>query len=236
MGELATEHYCKKYEGKYPDEPERKFRMTLKYLLPDEESDYSMYTEGWKGLNWSNLSQNFKTADHGNIRYINDFESEPFLNKWDGRSVEQGRDKWIDGNNISLLIDLAKDPKKVLNKYEEEMAAVFLSQGILEKCGNGLKVMLPIFSQKVSEEINSIIKKAVEPNAKEAAEVIGEDIEKILLPYVRKDLMSNFIHWDMRMFFQPINVVMYHALYESEYLSKPDDFERSAAGLLLITE
>lgn len=236
VGELATEYYCQKYEDKYPDEPERTFRMTVKYLLPDEESDYSMYTEKWKGLNWSNLSQGFKTAEHGYVRYINDFEYDPFPNKWDGKSVEQGRDKWIDGNNISLLIDLAENPKKILNKYEEEMAAEFLSQGILTKCDNGLKVMLPIFTEKISGEINDIIRKAIQPIAEETAEVIGADIEKILLPYVRKDLMSNFIHWDMRMFFQPINVVMYYALYESDYLSKPDDFERSAAGLLLITE
>lgn len=236
VGELATESYCKKYEEKYPDEPERSFRMTVKYLLPDEEEDWSMYTEKWKGMSWSNLWQGFKTADHGFVSYINDFEQEPFPNKWDGKSLEVGRDKWINGNNISLLLDLAENPQKPLNKYEEEIASEFLSQGILTKCGEGLKVMLPIFTREVHGKINRIIEKSVLPIAEGTARVIGADVEKELLPYVRKDLMSNFIHWDMRMFFQPINVLMYYGLYDSDYLSKPEDFERSAAGLWLMTE
>lgn len=38
IGERATEFYAEKYNDKYPDETDRKFRMTIKYLLPDEEA------------------------------------------------------------------------------------------------------------------------------------------------------------------------------------------------------
>lgn len=237
VGYIAMNYYSSKLEDKYPDETDRKFRMTVQYLNPEEEADYSCYPDGkWKGMNWSNLHQQFKTASHGTVTYVNDFEQEPFPHKFNGELLNGGRDYWINGNNISLLLDLAEAPQKPLNKYEEEIAADFIKNGILTKTDSGLKVMMPIFSTEVSHKIDEMIQKAVEPIAKETVELIADKVEKILLPYVRKDLMSNFIHWDMRMFFQPINVVMYYGLYESDYLSKPEDFERSAAALWLMTE
>lgn len=237
VGYIAMNYYSSKLEDKYPDEADRKFRLTVQYLNPEEEADYSCYPDGkWKGMNWSNLYQTFKTASHGTVTYVNDFEQEPFPHKFNGELLNGGRDYWINGNNISLLLDLAENPKKPLNKYEEEIAADFIKNGILTKTDSGLKVMMPIFPTEVSHKIDEMIQKAVEPIAKETVELIANKVEKILLPYVRKDLMSNFIHWDMRMFFQPINVVMYYGLYDSDHLSKPEDFERSAAGLWLMTE
>lgn len=237
VGYIAMNYYSSKLEDKYPDETDRKFRMTVQYLNPEEEADYSCYPDGkWKGMNWSNLHQNFKTASHGTVEYVNDFDQEPFPHKFNGELLNGVRDYWINGNNISLLLDLAKDPEKPLNKYEEEIAADFVKNGILAKTDKGLKVMMPIFPTEVSHKIDEIIQKAVEPIAKETVELIAGKVEKLLLPYVRKDLMSNFIHWDMRMFFQPINVVMYYGMYESDHLSKHEDFEHSAAGLWLMTE
>lgn len=230
-GLLAKEHYCEKYEHQYPDESDRKYRLGFQYLAPDETADYSMYRENWKGMSWSNLYQNFSTSKYGKVRFINDFEYEPFPN--DGEEMEKGRDKWIDGSNIELLIDLSREPDKELNAYEQEKAARFIEHGLLRKTEQGLQIMLPIFTNKVSREIDEILKKVIKPIAKEIAESIGKKAEDILLQYVRPDLFSNFIHWEMQIFFQPINTVMYHALYETDYLAKPEDYSRSAAGLFI---
>ena len=62
---------------------------------------------------------------------------------------------------------------------------------------------------------------------------IAVKVEKILLPYVRKELMSNFIYWDMKMFFQPISSLFYYGIYDSNDLEIPKDYEHSAAGLYL---
>lgn len=45
--------------------------------------------------------------------------------------------------------------------------------------------------------------------------------------------MSNFIYWDMKMFFQPISSLFYYGIYDSNDLEIPKDYEHSAAGLYL---
>lgn len=74
------------------------------------------------------------------------------------------------------------------------------------------------------------------PIAEEYSALVSEKVEKQLLPHVRKDLMSNFIHWDMRTFLQPTSELFYYGLNDSDYLEKPDDYTRSAAALWIITE
>lgn len=148
-----------------------------------------------------------------------------------------GRDNWVDGSNISLLLDLARNPGKELNKYEQDMAAVFIKNGLLEKTDNGLKVMLPIFSRETCySRIQGIVSEALRDTADEFQKIIGKKAEEILLPYVRKDLMGNFIYWDMLQFFQPIGYLFYYGMYESECLAIPEDYSRSAAGLCIITD
>ena len=235
VGSEARNIYCKSYAKKYPDEPERKFRLTMHYLKADESMDYSKY-KMTKNMSWSNLWQGFKSSQYGSVTYVNNYECEPFPSEFDGASLESDRDKWVDGNNIALLIDLAKEPDKKLNEFEEEMAANFIKYGLLTKTDTGLMVMLPIFDRKTNEKFDSIIKEAVEPIAQEIAELIGKRVEEILLPHVRPDLMSNFIHWDMKMFFQPTGIIMYHGLHETNYLHKPENYDCSAAGLFILTE
>ena len=68
--------------------------------------------------------------------------------------------------------------------------------------------------------------------ADEFADRISENVEKMLLPYVRKDLMSNFIYWDMRMFFQQTGALFYHC--RNDHLKLPEDYSHSAAGLYIL--
>uniref|UniRef100_UPI004056CF45 hypothetical protein n=1 Tax=Acetatifactor sp. TaxID=1872090 RepID=UPI004056CF45 len=46
--------------------------------------------------------------------------------------------------------------------------------------------------------------------------------------------MSNFIHWDMKMFLQPISYLFYYGLQESEYLAIPNAYNCCAAGLMIV--
>lgn len=230
FGTAGRDEYLKKYNGKYPND-EREYQLTVQYILPDESFDGSLFKE-MKEVNWSCLHQNFNTSDHGRATFVNDFESEPFPNESHSGSWQRGRDRWIDGNNISLLIDLAENPGKKLTEYEEEKAADFLKNGVLEKENGVLKVQLPIFSRAVREEFCSIIKSEVEGLAREYADIIGWEVEKRLMPYVRNDMTSNFLHWDMRMFFQITGALFWYG--RDKHLAIPDDYSRSAAGLYLM--
>lgn len=234
MGVLSNEKYLEKYKGKYADEAERDYRITMQYTKAEEIIDYSIWEENVKIASWSNLHSNFMTLHYGNLEYVNDFENYPFpveTGKFQG-----GRDFWINGNNISLLLDLAENGNKKLNPYEEEMAAEFIKNGLVEKTENGLKVLLPIFKRDTFAKICEIVKEAIRDFAYEFSKSVSDKVENVLLPYVRKDLMSNFIYWDMRMFFQPIAYLFYYGMNESDCLAIPKDYERSAAGLYILRE
>ena len=219
FGIIGREKYLRKYGDKYPDEEERSYRMTVMFTLPDENINW----HNIKTMSWSNLHQPFDTPNI--LEYVNDFECKPFPDE---------RDKWVNATNITLLEALTENPQKLLNKCEEEQAAKFIEHGLLKKQGGGLKVMLPLINRDVFDNITTLIENAVRKDAEEFFDCAGERVEKIMLPYVRKDLMSNFIHWDMRMFFQPTGYLFYYGAEEAKVLYKPEDYERSAAGLYIM--
>ena len=195
--------------------------------------DYSRFNER-KSMGWSNLHQQFETAKYGRLEYINNFQWSPFPSE--GEGMEKGRDKWIHGNNIGLLLELAENPKLALNSYEQEMVAEFIKNGLVKKEQDSFRVMLPIVDSKVALDIQCMINDALHQLSEEYARLVCEQVEAMLLPYVRKDLMSNFIHWDMGMFFQPTSYLFYYGLQESDYLAKPEDYSCSAAGLVIIKQ
>lgn len=225
FGQCGRKRYLEKYEGKIPDEAERGYRMTVQYVPPEESLDPSVY-EKLRTVTWSNFMTSFHTADHGRLCFLNEFECEPFPGS---------RDHWIDGNNISLLLDLAKDPKKKLTVHEEEKAARFLEHGLLKKENGGLRVRLPIMGrEKGYNTIWWLIREEIEGYAREYADLVGAGVEERLLPYVRKDLMSNFIYWDMYSFFQNTGGLFWYGW--SEALALPEDYGKSAAGLSIWIE
>lgn len=231
FGSHGRDHYIGKYSIK--DEAERKYRLTMQYTLPDETFDSSMLSR-LRAVSWSNLHQDFTTSEYGKLEFVNDFETEPFPDDNDDETDwRRGRDKWIDGNNIALLVALSEDPDKKLSVHEEAMAADFLKKGLLKKENGRLIVQLPIFRREIYNEIRNLVSAEIKPLAEEFADKAGAVVEKILLPYVRKDLMSNFIHWDMRMFFQQICSLFDYGWDKA--LTKPEDYSRSAAGLYILT-
>ncbi len=231
FGNHGKKHYTKKYSIK--DEVEREYRMTMEYTLADESFDDSM----WGKLNdrsWSNLHQDFTTSEYGKIQFVNDFEAEPFPNDNDDENDwRRGRDRWVDGNNIALLVALSENPHKKLSVHEEAMAADFLKNGLLKKENDRLIVQLPIFRREIYNEICELVSVEIKSLAEEYADKVGASVEKILLPYVRKDLMSNFIHWDMQLFFQQTCSLFYYGWDKA--LAQPEDYSTSAAGLYILT-
>ena len=230
FGIHGKNHYIKKHNIK--DEVEREYRMTMHYTLADENFDNSIW-EKLKDKGWSNLHQDFTTSEYGKIQFVNDFESEPFPNDCDDdNDWRRGRDRWVDGNNISLLVALSENPEKKLSVHEEAMAADFVKNGLLKKENDKLIVQLPILKREIFNEICDLIYDEIKSIAEEFADRVSAEIEKILLPYVRKDLMSNFIHWDMSVIFQRTGTLFRYGWDKA--LAQPEDYSKSAAGLYII--
>ncbi|MBQ4166251.1 MAG: sigma-70 family RNA polymerase sigma factor, partial [Oscillospiraceae bacterium] len=145
MGHFGGNYYRSKYGDKYPKEADIKYGLTMHYVLPDENYDYSALDK-LREIEWSCLEQGFNTAKHGKAIYQNNFDMTPFpINSADDSGDwRKGRDRWVNSENISLLIELAHDPDKTLSSYEEEKAAEFLKNGLLKKEQNKLIVQLPV--------------------------------------------------------------------------------------------
>ncbi|MBR5134609.1 MAG: hypothetical protein IKV35_03310, partial [Clostridia bacterium] len=93
---------------------------------------------------------------------------------------------------------------------------------------------LPIFSKETYNKMATMIRDAVQDLACEYADLVGEAVEKELLLYVRRDQMSNFIHWDMTVFFRQLDSLFHYGW--DTVLAQPEDYSTSAAGLCVITE
>ena len=231
FGNQGKYHYIKKYGIK--DEVEREYRMTMHYTLADESFDNSVW-EKLKDHGWSCLHQDFTTSEYGKIDFINNYELEPFPNdNTDETDWRRGRDRWVDGNNISLLVALSENPDKKLSVHEEAMAAEFIKNGLIRKENDKLIVQLPIIRREIFNKICDLIYTEIKPLAEKFADKVGSGVEKILLPYVRKDLMSNFIHWNMLTFLQQTGTMFYYGWDKA--LTQPEDYSRSAAGLYILT-
>ena len=114
------------------------------------------------------------------------------------------------------------------------MAADFPKNGLLKKENDKLIAQLPVIKRETFNEICNLICAEIKPLAEEFADKVGAGIQKILLPYVRNDLMSNFIHWDMMVFFQRTDTLFRYGW--DKHLAHPEDYSTSAAGLYIITE
>ncbi len=228
-------HYCGAYGDKYPESAERRYNITMFFAKPEETIDFSGWEEV-KAIGWSNLHQSFTTTEYGKVTFVNNYDADPFPTDYDriGSDYQGCRDNWVNGNNISLLVALSENPRKELNPYEEEQVAGFLKCGLVKKTEEDLVVQVPIFTKEVYATICDYIKEALQDLVKEYAEIIGNTVEKLLLPYVRKDLMSVFIHWDMKMFFQTVCYLLYYGMYESDTLQIPEDYGTSGAGLYIL--
>ena len=120
-----------------------------------------------------------------------------------------------------------------LNPNEQEQAAAFIKRGLVKKSENGLKVMLPIMSDDVYIRIHEIVRKNLKPLAEEYGREAGGVIVDTLLPYVRKDLISNFLYWDVKVRMQELPALFYYGIEQGKTLKFPQDYTRSAAGLQL---
>lgn len=218
---IGTRHYAKKFGDKYPDDTERGYFLTLTYTLPDEDfTPEPIRTKSSIDM-WNNLN-------NGCIFCGN----EPNKDGQDIRHYSSDRIWWIDEGNIGLIFDLADDPKKALNEKEEEQAAFLLECGILKKQDGGLKVMLPIFTSEQHGRKYDILEAVIKDIACDYVDAVTPGIEKILLPYIRKDLMGVFVRCDIWFFLFVTSKLYYYGWDKT--LTIPESFENSAAGLYLV--
>jgi hypothetical protein len=239
MSEHALAYYEKKNERSCPKDRERPWHVTAKFKFPDDTRSNDNCRFDKMLQNWSTYYQNFSTADNGLVEFANVFDVFPFphVKQFTGGPTmeKESRAHWLDGTSISLLIALVKNPQKVLTETEEKTVSQFIKFGILTKDAEGFHSAIPVFPVDAFEALEKIISDAVKPLSEEYADLVSSRVEKLLLPFVRRDLMYNFITWDMRVFFQPINELLWYGMNDGKSLVLPGDYSRSCAGLYIVT-
>jgi hypothetical protein len=57
--------------------------------------------------------------------------------------------------------------------------------------------------------------------------------DELVLPYIRDDLMEEYAHQMLGSYFWILPYALYWAVHEGKTLTIPDDYTKSAAGILL---
>jgi len=221
--DMALEKNEKNWEGKVPKSNGKDYRFAGSFTLPDEKINTGKKI---KSVGWSNLHEHFENEKVGKITYVNLFQAEPFSD----------RDNLINASNDSLLFKLIDtDGAAELNGLEKEQAAYFISNGIIIKDSDKLKVHIPVMTYECDDRIRHCFSDLLQPLVEKYVGEITAMADKIIRPLIREDLLEEYAHWLMAGYFFPVSYVLYWAMYEGKTLAMPDDFSKSAAGLYLKT-
>lgn len=172
----------------------------------------------------------------GDIGVYNVYDASPFPTGYDVRTKKmnfnQGRNAYINQNNLSLYLDLANGKEIEMNDANKKIVEEFLKNGVVVMDGEKYKPMIPVIPKEVVAECEKIVYKSLTPIIKEIADEIGSKIEDILLPCLgdmktRKDhfysfWISDFINPREELFWYGMNV---------DGLEIPADYNKSVAGM-----
>jgi hypothetical protein len=96
--------------------------------------------------------------------------------------------------------------------------------------------MISVFTEKVFDQLEKLITRAVIPVVKEIAEATDKTIEELLLPEMRgvKERIDQFYaFWLCSLFMSPRQELYWYGM-NIEGLTIPKDYKTSAAGLYII--
>ncbi len=176
--------------------------------FPDERIKYPSEPSS---VSWSNLHMNFRTTEYRQITYANLFDEQPF--------ASPERNNILNRDNISLFMQLARDPKRPLNELEEIMCADLIAEGFLEK-RDGLYPTLPIIEYSTLGQLEELIRASVRPIAEKYTSPIAALGDRMILPHIRSGLYEEYVNWVMRNAFFPLGYVLRKAMYDS-----PDEYK-----------
>ncbi len=217
MENAMHRHYREDHPRDVPANNGKDWRLVVKVQYPDDTP--AMKGE-YKGVSWSNIHKHFKTAC-GAFTLANLYYFSPFEDR--GSIVTEG--------NADLLMRLYRDPHLSLNDFEQEQAAHLISKGFLASRNGGLFVNLPVLSSPLPNDIVTLFDQALDGISREMVADLVKVSDHDLLPYVRADLMEEYVNYVMNIAFFCASELFWYGLNEGRDLEIPEDYARSAAGM-----
>ncbi len=214
------ECYCEQYQGNFPTRKKRDWELDGRVQFADETVDYS---KPYRQVSWSNIHNHFAVGGYKLVEYGNHFQAPPFPN----------RDFHINHANIRTIMKIFENANGTLDEHEQMQAAELMEKGFIEKRGGGLYLTLPVMHYNVRNQIVSYLKQVTAPLAEKYMKKLVEMTDAMILPHIRGDLMAEYANRYMETAFFTVNSVFYYAMHEGKTLAIPEDYNRSAAAMVL---
>lgn len=205
-----------------PKDNGKDYRVSGRVQFPEETILWPK-AEELHTRSWSNFHSNFRTSGYRQICHANLFQMEPF----------EERMNILTDANADLFMRIFDDPGYTLTHTEEETVSFWIRHGYMKKTDVGLYPTMPVMTWEVKEKIEFILAEKLESLSQKYMTVLADAANKWLLPYVRKDLMEEYVHWDMLSAFCFVESIFYYAMDDTKLLAMPEDFSASAAGICI---
>lgn len=176
----------------------------------------------------------------GNYRYNNVFDFKPFPCSFEENAIgmgtsEMGRNRYLTSGNIDFYLNLVKGINREFTEEEKKCLEDFEKHGVVEKCGDSYKPMIPVFTEEVFSELEKIITRAVIPIVKEIAQATDKAMEEIMLPEMRgvKERIDQLYVFWLCSFLSPRQELYWYGM-NVEGLEIPKNYKASAAALYIV--
>ena len=176
----------------------------------------------------------------GNYRYNNVFDFKPFPCSFEENAIgmgtsEMGRNRYLTSGNIDFYLNLVKGINREFSEEEKKCLEDFEKHGVVEKCGDSYKPMIPVFTEEVFSELEKIITRAVIPIVKEIAQATDKAMEEVMLPEMRgvKERIDQLYVFWLCSFLSPRQELYWYGM-NVEGLEIPKNYKASAAALYIV--
>lgn len=176
----------------------------------------------------------------GNYRYNNVFDFKPFPCSFEENAIgmgtsEMGRNRYLTSGNIDFYLNLVNGINREFTEEEKKCLEDFEKHGVVEKCGDSYKPMIPVFTEEVFSELEKIITRAVIPIVKEIAQATDKAMEEVMLPEMRgvKERIDQLYVFWLCSFLSPRQELYWYGM-NVEGLEIPKNYKASAAALYIV--
>ena len=227
----AGDYLREKYGKGLPDRIWRNFYLSGEYEdQPDCREEIPEPLIG-PGYNY----EIYNLSKYGRVEVHNTINAMKFEKAGKKYQLDIERLYWLNAGNIGVYLELCKNPEKKLNEKEEFQVADLLSKGVLVKKGQGYKGMVPVISFEMLNRWCNLWNEKFKPLAEEYAEKLYKAQEKVVLPYIRHDLMwASFWHI-IPMGTQIDSVLMKYAI-DNQLVRFEEGLNASCAAIALLKE
>ena len=211
-----------RWKDKVPADNGKGYRICCSYILPDE--NYEPKETETPKASWSNLHKTFSTTNYKWVMYGNIFECKPFGD----------RDNVFGEGNIDLFMRLFDNPKLELTETEKYKVAEFIKRGYLKEKDGGLYPTMPIVPWRINREITNLAIEFCDEVAEKYVDKINKISEETLLPYIRKDLLEEYVNWVLPGNFFTIQYLYGYAMSDNTSdLAIPEDYDNTSLATYL---